>query len=163
MSAAALNRECDEPFMKACAAPTTKTIRVLIADDHPVVREGLAAILQSEPDMTVVAEAADGKQTLEFDREFSPDVLILDLRMPKQDGLQVLTELMSRGPKPRVLVMTTYDSEEDVRRALKNGAKGFLEGGRPSADPGSGSRDRCRASFTSSRDRGQACGLHGSP
>ena len=89
-------------------------------DDHPVVREGLAAILQSQPDMTVAAEAADGAQTLELYDEFSPDVLILDLRMPTQDGLQVLAELMSRGgPKPRVLVMTTYDSEEDVRRALK--------------------------------------------
>jgi two-component system NarL family response regulator len=113
--------------MNACATPTTETIRVLIADDHPVVREGLAAILQSQPDMTVAAEAADGAQTLELYDEFSPDVLILDLRMPTQDGLQVLAELMSRGgPKPRVLVMTTYDSEEDVRRALKAGAKGFL-------------------------------------
>lgn len=119
--------------MKACATPTTKIIRVLIADDHPVVREGLAAILQSQPDMTVVAGAADGEQTLALYDELAPDVLILDLRMPKLDGLQVLTELMSRaGPKPRVLVMTTYDSEEDVRRALTTGAKGFLMKG---ADP----------------------------
>jgi len=77
--------------------------------------------------MTVVAEAADGEQTLELYEEFSPDVLILDLRMPEPDGLQVLAELMSRcGPPPRVLVMTAYASEADVRRALKAGAKGFL-------------------------------------
>jgi two-component system NarL family response regulator len=133
MKAAALNRECADPFMKACATPTPKIIRVLIADDHPVVREGLAAILQCQPDMTVVAEAADGEQTLELYDECSPDVLILDLRMPELDGLQVLTELMSRGdPKPRVLVMTAYASEENVRRALKTGAKGFLVKG---ADP----------------------------
>ena len=113
--------------MKACAAVVTKIIRILIADDHPVVREGLAAVFQSQPDMALVAEAADGEQALAFYDEFSPDVLILDLRMPKLDGLQVLAELMSRGdPKPRVLVMTAYASEEDVRRAITTGAKGLL-------------------------------------
>jgi len=127
MKAAAPNPERAQPFMKTCATLTPKIIRVLIADDHPVVRAGLAAVLQSQPDMTVVAEAADGEQTLELYEEFSPDVLILDLRMPAPDGLQVLAELMARGgPPPRVLVMTAYASEADVRRALKAGAKGFL-------------------------------------
>jgi two-component system, NarL family, response regulator len=102
-------------------------IRVLIADDHPVVREGLAAILRSEPDIQVVAEAADGVQACSLYDQHLPDVVILDLRMPRTDGLQVVTELMSsRRPKPRIIVMTTYETEEDVRRALHAGAKGYL-------------------------------------
>jgi len=102
-------------------------IRVLIADDHPVVREGLAAILRSEPDIQVVAEAADGVQACALYDQHLPDVVILDLRMPRKDGLQVVTELMSsRRPKPRIIVMTTYETEEDVRRALHAGAKGYL-------------------------------------
>jgi DNA-binding NarL/FixJ family response regulator len=119
--------------MKSSSASATKVIRVLIADDHPVVREGLATILKSQEDMKVVAEAANGQETCELYNKLAPDVLILDLRMPKKDGLQVVTELMSHGePKPRIIVMTTYESEEDVRRALKAGAKGYLVKG---ADP----------------------------
>jgi two-component system NarL family response regulator len=108
-------------------SPATNTIRVLIADDHPVVREGLAAILRSEKDIEVVAEATDGEEACKLYDRHSPDVLILDLRMPKKDGLQVATELMSsRRPKPRIIVMTTYETEEDVRRALRAGVKGYL-------------------------------------
>ena len=107
-------------------------IRVLIADDHPVVREGLAAILRSEPDIQVVAEAADGVQACALYDQHLPDVVTLDLRMPRKDGLQVVTELMSsRRPKPRIIVMTTYETEEDVRRALHAGAKGYLVKGAP--------------------------------
>jgi two-component system, NarL family, response regulator len=102
-------------------------IRVLIADDHPVVREGLAAILRSEPDVQVVAEATDGVHACALYDQHLPDVVILDLRMPRKDGLQVVTELMSsRRPKPRIIVMTTYETEEDVRRALQAGAKAYL-------------------------------------
>lgn len=102
-------------------------IRVLIADDHPVVREGLAAILRSERDIQVVAEATDGVHACALYDQHLPDVVILDLRMPRKDGLQVVTELMSsRRPKPRIIVMTTYETEEDVRRALQAGAKAYL-------------------------------------
>jgi two-component system, NarL family, response regulator len=119
--------------MKSSSTSATNVIRVLIADDHPVVREGLVTILKSEKDIKVVAEAADGKETCELYNELAPDVLLLDLRMPEKDGLQVITELMSHGkPKPRIIVMTTYESEGDVRRALKAGAKGYLVKG---ADP----------------------------
>jgi DNA-binding NarL/FixJ family response regulator len=111
----------------------TKKIRVLIADDHPVVREGLAAILGSQEDITIVAEATDGEEACELYDQHSPDVLILDLRMPKKDGLQVLSELMSsRVPEPRIIVMTAFESEEDIRRASGAGAKGYLVKG---ADP----------------------------
>src|ERR1700732_2551616 len=106
--------------MKSSSTSATKVIRVLIADDHPVVREGLVTILKSEKDIKVVAEAVDGKETCELYYELAPDVLLLDLRMPEKDGLQVITDLMSRGePKPRIIVMTTYEREGDVRHGVK--------------------------------------------
>src|SRR5258708_15202734 len=113
--------------MKPTSKPTTKVISVLIADDHPVVREGLAAIFKSQKDIKVVAEATNGDEACELASQFSPDVLLLDLRMPKKDGLQVINELTARRvTKPRIIVMTTYESEEDIRRTLKAGAKGYL-------------------------------------
>jgi two-component system, NarL family, response regulator len=120
--------------MKSSSTYATKVIRVLIADDHPVVREGLVTILKSEKDISVVAEAADGKETCKLYSELAPDVLLLDLRMPEKDGLQVITDLMlSHGnARPRILVMTTHEREGDVRRALEAGAKGYLVKG---ADP----------------------------
>jgi two-component system NarL family response regulator len=100
---------------------------VLIGDDHPVIRQGLAAILNSQKDIKIVAEAADGEGVCELYDQLSPDVLLLDLRMPKKDGLQVVGELMSRrGSKPRIIVMTAYETEEDIRQVLKVGAKAFL-------------------------------------
>ena len=102
-------------------------IRVVIADDHPVARQGLSAILRSLDDVKVVAEAADGEEACQLYHQHSPDVLIVDLRMPKKDGLQVVEELMSGGPpKPRIIVITTYEDEEDIRRALTAGAKGYV-------------------------------------
>ena len=117
----------------------------MIADDHPVVREGLVTILKSEKDIEVVAEAADGKETCELYHELAPDVLLLDLRMPEKDGLQVITDLMARGePKPRIIVMTTYESEGDVRRVLKAGSQRLPgERGRSAANQGSYSKS-CR-------------------
>jgi two-component system, NarL family, response regulator len=114
-------------MMKSDPASATNVISVLIADDHPVVREGLTAIFKAQKDIKVVAEATNGEQALELSNQHSPDVLLLDLRMPKKDGLQVMAELAARPPpKPRIIVMTTYESEEDIRRALKAGAKGYL-------------------------------------
>ena len=113
--------------MKSISALPTKVINVLIADDHPVVREGLAAIFKSQKDIKVIAEATNGEEACELCKRLSPDVLLLDLRMPKKDGLQVISDLMVReATKPRIVVMTTYESEEDIRRALKGGAKGYL-------------------------------------
>jgi len=84
-------------------------------------------IFKSQKDIKVVAEATNGEEALELCNQHSPDVLLLDLRMPKKDGLQVITELAARrSSKPRIVVMTTYESEEDIRRALKAGAKGYL-------------------------------------
>jgi DNA-binding NarL/FixJ family response regulator len=116
-------------LQKTSSSPNTplEQIRVIIADDHPVVREGLSSILSALEDVQVVAEAANGKEACELYDQHSPDVLIVDLRMPEKDGLQVVAELMSgRAPKPRIIVITTYESEEDIRRAVSAGAKGYL-------------------------------------
>jgi len=121
------NRNRADLTMKSSPDAMTQQIRVLLADDHPVVREGLAAILKSQKDIEIVAEAANGEEACELYDQLSPDVLLLDLRMPKKDGLQVITELMTRSaPKPRIMVMTFYESEQDIRRVLKAGAKAFL-------------------------------------
>jgi two-component system NarL family response regulator len=113
--------------MKASSESCTNPITVVIADDHPVVREGLAAILKSQSDIKVVAEATNGEETLEICNQHLPDVLLLDLRMPRKGGLQVMKELAARTlSRSRVIVMTTYESEDDICRSVKSGAKGYL-------------------------------------
>lgn len=105
----------------------TKAITVLIADDHAVIREGLAAIFKSQNDINVIAEANNGREALELCGEYSPDILLLDLRMPEKDGLQVINELAARRVcRPRIIVMTTSESEDDIRRAFRAGAKAYL-------------------------------------
>ena len=111
--------------MKTSAKAAGNVIRIVLADDHPVVREGLATILKAK-DIKVVGQASDGEEACRLYDQLSPDILVLDLRMPKKDGLQAVNELMSRIPKPRIIVMTTYEGEEDVRRALSAGAKGYV-------------------------------------
>lgn len=102
-------------------------IRILIADDHPVIREGLVELLTRQKDMSVIGEAGDGEEVCQLYDKLSPDILLLDLRMPKKDGLQVLIELMSRrGSKARIIVMSSHDSEQDICRAFRGGVKGFL-------------------------------------
>ncbi len=102
-------------------------IRVLLVDDEQLIREGLRLILDLQPDMEVVGEAADGVVALQLVAELEPDVLLVDIRMPKLDGLEV-TERLSAGVgfRPRVLILTTYDADEHLYRALKAGASGFL-------------------------------------
>jgi two-component system NarL family response regulator len=101
-------------------------IRILVTDDHPVVRQGLVTILTRQKDIKVVGQAADGEEACELYDKLLPDLLLLDLRMPKKDGLDVIRDLMTRSPKPRIIVMTTYEATEDVRLALTAGAKGYL-------------------------------------
>jgi two-component system NarL family response regulator len=113
--------------MKASSESFTNPITVVIADDHPVVREGLVEVFKSQTDIKVVAEATNGEDTLEMCKQHLPDVLLLDLRMPRKDGLQVMAELAAGGMSgPRVIVMTTYESEDDIHRSVKTGAKGYL-------------------------------------
>ena len=101
-----------------------KSIRILLADDHPPLRAGLAAILNSQPDLKVVAEAGCGREVMEASEAAEDD--ILDLRMPDGDGIQTIKALVARDPSVRVLVLTTYDNEEDIFRALEAGARGYL-------------------------------------
>jgi two-component system, NarL family, response regulator len=101
-------------------------IRVILADDHPVVRDGLAAIVNQQPDMHVIAEAGDGDEAIGLYATHRPDVMVLDLRMPKLDGVAVVQQVMASDPKARLLIMTTYDGDEDIFRSLSQGAKGYL-------------------------------------
>jgi two-component system NarL family response regulator len=101
-----------------------KPIRILLADDHPPLRAGLAAILNGQPDLKVVAESGSGREVMESKE--AADVYILDLRMPDGDGIQTIKELVARDPAVRVMVLTTYDNEEDIFRALEAGARGYL-------------------------------------
>jgi two-component system, NarL family, response regulator len=101
-------------------------IRVILADDHPVVRDGLANIVNQQKDMRVVAEADDGDAAIALYDQHVPDVMVLDLRMPRRDGVAVVEEVMEKHPKARLLIMTTYDGDEDIFKSLSRGAKGYL-------------------------------------
>jgi DNA-binding NarL/FixJ family response regulator len=99
---------------------------VLLADDDLLVRSGLRALLDAEPDLTVVGEAADGRQAVDRARELQPDVVLMDVRMPRLDGVGATREIVSWPQRPRVLVLTTFDLDEIVDDALDAGADGFL-------------------------------------
>jgi DNA-binding NarL/FixJ family response regulator len=102
------------------------TIRVLVADDEAIVRDGLRAIVELEDDLEVVAEAADGAEAVELARTLGPDVVLVDIRMPTMDGLEATRRLLALPNPPRVLVLTTFDLNEYVYEAMKAGASGFL-------------------------------------
>ncbi len=101
-------------------------IRLLIADDHPVVRKGLRALMEDQPDIQVIAEAADGREAVARAREHRPDVILLDLMMPDQDGLYAIAEIRREQPEARILVLTSYFEDDQVFPAIKAGALGYL-------------------------------------
>lgn len=104
----------------------TDKIRVLIADDHVTVTAGLASIIGMQPDMMVIAEAANGREAVDLWRNHHPDVTLLDLRMPMLDGVGALVEIHKQDAAARVIVLTTYDTDNEIYRAVKAGAKGYV-------------------------------------
>ncbi|WP_327284348.1 MULTISPECIES: response regulator transcription factor [unclassified Streptomyces] len=105
---------------------TAKVIRVVIADDEPLIRAGIRMILTSAPDIDVVAEAANGREAVDLARAHAPDVMLLDIQMPVLDGLTALGELGRAAPQVRALILTTFGERENVLRALGSGGAGFL-------------------------------------
>ncbi|MEK6754502.1 MAG: response regulator transcription factor [Chloroflexota bacterium] len=101
-------------------------IRILIADDHPVVRSGLKAILASQPDFELVADAENGNAAVAFSEKFNPDVILMDMQMPFMDGLTAIKKIHARQAHINILVLTTYDTDSDIMPALEAGATGYL-------------------------------------
>jgi DNA-binding NarL/FixJ family response regulator len=102
------------------------SIRVMTADDHPVVRTGISAIVANEPDMSIVAEAADGVDAVAMYDKYSPDVVLMDLRMPRLDGIAAIHAIVTAHPEARVVALTSYEGDADIYRALDAGACGYL-------------------------------------
>src|SRR5580704_15216701 len=114
------------PAREASVTSAAQRIRVLIADDHSVVLEGLSAIIGRQPDMVVVAQAADGEEAVALWRAKRPDVTLLDLRMPKLDGVDAIDAIRKHDGDAHVIVLTTFDTDQDIYRALKTGARAYL-------------------------------------
>jgi len=121
-------RRTKSPARKASKAGDTKRprINVLIADDHSVVREGLVSLITRKADMTVIGEAGNGREAVDLWKQHHPDVTLLDLRMPELDGVGALKEIRGDDEQARIIVLTTFDGDEDIYRAIQAGAKGYL-------------------------------------
>jgi NarL family two-component system response regulator YdfI len=101
-------------------------IRVLIADDHQVVREGLRAILEASGDLDLIGEAANGEEAVHLAGQLDPDVVLMDLRMPELDGIEAIRRIKARQPEIEIVILTTYDDDELIVRGLRSGARGYL-------------------------------------
>lgn len=102
------------------------SIRILTVDDHPLLREGIASLVGSQADMTIVGEAANGRQAVEMFRQLRPDVTLMDVRMADMDGIEATAKIMAEFPQARIIVLTTYDGDVQILKALKAGAQGYL-------------------------------------
>jgi len=102
------------------------TIRILCVDDHPLVRKGIASILANEADMTLVAEAGNGREAVELFKELKPDVVLMDLRMPDIDGTAATRMIRQDAPDARIIALTSYDGDQDIYRALEAGVRGYI-------------------------------------
>ncbi|MBD1933870.1 MULTISPECIES: response regulator [Cyanophyceae] len=104
----------------------SNAIRVLVVDDHPVVRQGLVGMLEEVPDILVVGQAGNGQEALAVFRQEQPDATLMDLRMPQMDGVAAITAICTEFPAARIIVLTTYEGDEDIYQGLRAGAKGYL-------------------------------------
>ena len=111
---------------KSSNAKVKSPIRVMVVDDHPTFRMGLVALVESQSDISVVAEAGDGFTAMNLFRQKKPDVVLMDLRMPGQGGVETILALLQEFPGARIIVVTTYDLDEDIFRAIQAGAKSYL-------------------------------------
>lgn len=101
-------------------------IRIMVVEDHPVVREGLIALLSTAPDVEVVASAANGREAIQRHRSLAPDVTLMDLQMPEMGGVEAIQRVRGESPAARFIVLTTFDGDEDIYRAMQAGAKAYL-------------------------------------
>jgi two-component system NarL family response regulator len=108
------------------SSAATARARVLVVDDHSLLRTGVANIINMEPTLEVVAEAANGRDAIAAFRTFHPDVVLMDLRMPEMEGVEAVRQIREIDPQARVVVLTTYDADEDIARALQAGAKAYI-------------------------------------
>jgi DNA-binding NarL/FixJ family response regulator len=115
-------------------ATVKPAIRVMIADDHPIVCLGLATMIDSQPDMTVVAQASNGREAVEMFTQHTPDVTLIDLRMPEMSGVDAIKAIRARHPGAVFIVLTTYQGDEDIHKAMAAGAQGYLLKGMPHDD-----------------------------
>src|SRR5271156_6102661 len=120
----AMDSGCSEKqeFMSISPSP----IRILTVDDHPLLREGIAALVNTEPDMKVVAEASNGEDAIEKFRSHRPDVTLMDLQLPGLNGIEAITRIRSEFSNARLIVLTTYTGDVQVLRALRAGARGYI-------------------------------------
>jgi DNA-binding NarL/FixJ family response regulator len=109
-------------------------IRVLSIDDHPLLREGIAAMIKSQPDMTLVAEASTGREGIERFREHRPDITLLDLRLPDMNGIDAMVAIRAEFPEARIIILTTFEGDVEIHRALEAGARGYLLKSMPPKD-----------------------------
>lgn len=105
---------------------TDSDIRILVAEDHNVVREGIVSILNRQKDMTVIAEAKNGQEAVELYQVHQPDLTLMDLRMPKMEGLEAIVQIRQQDAKANIIILTTYDTDEDIYQGLQAGARGYL-------------------------------------
>ena len=109
-------------------------IRVLCVDDHPLLREGIAAIINSQPDMLLAAEASNGREAIQQFRESRPDVTLMDLRLPDMSGIDSLIAIRAEFPEARIIMLTTFEGDVEIQRSLKAGARGYLLKSMPPTD-----------------------------
>ena len=104
----------------------TSAIRILVVDDHPVVRQGVAGLVDGQPDMSIVAQASNGREAIQQFRTHHPDLVLMDMQMPEMNGLDALMAIRDEAPDARIIVLTTYAGDAQVLRAIKAGARGYL-------------------------------------
>jgi two-component system NarL family response regulator len=116
----------NKPEKRKSRSARSAPIRILIADDHTVVRDGLVAIIKQQEDMEVVAEIGDGRQAVEQWKQHRPDVTLMDLQMPALDGVNAIYQIRAADPNARIIILTTFDGDEDIYRGMRAGAKSYL-------------------------------------